>query len=237
LKHNLQFPGSLWIKRYIYLPLWQVRKQVLHCADQMFDLRYGTQTSGRVETENIAAISPNRQFGLDYYPTDGATFPRMVRCIPEPHAALTFVDFGCGKGRVLLMAAQQGFRSIIGVEYSAALAQIARHNIDIFRPRAPAAELRVVCADATDFTLPDGDCVLYFFNPFEKAVITRVLENLRAAYIARPRRFYVILWNCENHYALFDSLPFLQRLAEAKARRNWLTRPIFAWLIYGPKSA
>ena len=40
-----------------------------------------------------------------------------------------FVDFGCGKGRVLFLAARYRFARIIGVELSERMAEQARRNL------------------------------------------------------------------------------------------------------------
>lgn len=45
----------------------------------------------------------------------------------------TFIDIGCGEGRVLLMAAEHGFRKIIGIDLAADLCLTARGNVERYR--------------------------------------------------------------------------------------------------------
>lgn len=45
-------------------------------------------------------------------------------------AAEVFLDYGSGKGRALIMAAQYPFRRILGVEFSPQLSLIASQNIE-----------------------------------------------------------------------------------------------------------
>jgi 2-polyprenyl-3-methyl-5-hydroxy-6-metoxy-1,4-benzoquinol methylase len=58
----------------------------------------------------------------------------MMAALPQkmiPRA--TFIDIGCGKGRVLLMAAEHGFRKIIGIDFAADLCLTARGNVEQYR--------------------------------------------------------------------------------------------------------
>ena len=45
------------------------------------------------------------------------------------HREFSFVDYGSGKGRVLMLAAAYPFRRILGVEFSESLDRVARDNI------------------------------------------------------------------------------------------------------------
>lgn len=56
-----------------------------------------------------------------------------------PHDS--FVDIGCGKGRVLCCAARQSLRRVVGVDLSAELVQQARANAQSLRGRRSAVEV------------------------------------------------------------------------------------------------
>jgi len=213
----------------------RVRRAIFRLADKAaFDWRYGTDTTDFVPNENLAATSANLAFGTEYQPTAAREFQRMVRELPITPKNFTFVDIGCGKGRTLLLAAQAGFHRIVGVDYSSKVLASARQNIARFQPRAAGAQYETVAADAVDFNFPPGDCVLFFFNPFNVKVMGSVVENLRRSHAANPRRFYVILYNCVKQYPLFDTLPFLHPLARRPRHRGWLTQTICEWATYGP---
>ena len=51
----------------------------------------------------------NREYGHDYRPTPCALFEWLVGAINYDLSRLTFVDYGAGKGRVLLLASQHPF--------------------------------------------------------------------------------------------------------------------------------
>jgi SAM-dependent methyltransferase len=80
-----------------------------------------------------------------------------------------FVDVGSGRGRVALLAAEQPFRKVIGVELDPKLHAISLRNLEIRqRAGALAAPVELVCDDAVRFAprLPAGDLVCFFYHPF-----------------------------------------------------------------------
>jgi SAM-dependent methyltransferase len=113
-----------------------------------------------------------------------------------------FVDLGSGKGRVLLMAAQYGFKRIIGVEFMPEWHRIAETNIRKFTAQyGITARIESLCMDAREFSFPAGPLVVYFFNPFPEPVLAAVMEKLRQSWVANPRPMFVAY-----RYPEFDSL-------------------------------
>jgi len=133
---------------------------------------------------------------------------RAVRIDPREYL---FIDFGSGKGRALVLAARYGFKRVIGVEFARSLHEIAERNIAIYRSRnegTPPVDLH--CADAVDFTLPDADAMLFFYNPFGCEVLSQICRNIEVAFRSRPRTL-VIAYRNPVHANVFDSLGFLTR--------------------------
>jgi len=147
----------------------------------LFDRRLGVDTRGYSD--------------LRYEPTPADVFQEMISKLPFDPRDFIFVDFGSGKGKVLMLAAKYPFLSVVGVELWEDLHRIALDNLESFRTRADcAAELTTLRMDAADFPLPDAPLVLYFFNPFPEAVLERVLSNLRMSLSRAPRRVYVLFY-------------------------------------------
>jgi SAM-dependent methyltransferase len=117
------------------------------------------------------------------------------------HTALenySFVDLGCGKGRVVMMASEFGFREVVGVELHAALAGIAEANVAVWSAGGRAVcPVRIVCRDATEFVFPDGACLLYLFNPFAAPVMQRLVERIDTDFAGRPGMLDLIYFNPE----------------------------------------
>ena len=64
-------------------------------------------------------------------------FRRLMRTLSLPPGS-GFVDFGCGKGRVLLLAAGFGFARITGVEFAKELCDIAKERGPLPKEDGPA---------------------------------------------------------------------------------------------------
>ena len=175
-----------------------------------FDERFGVSTA--LTSQGVEPLqagigdAASIDAGHGYEPTDERVMRSILRHLG---AALdvrrfTFLDFGCGKGRVVLMASDLPFREVVGIELSPAHCEAARANIAAYArsparreqqgPRAPAPS-RIVCADATRFELPPTDLVAYLFNPFRGAVFRTVLERLAEFQRSQGKQVFLVLAN------------------------------------------
>jgi SAM-dependent methyltransferase len=160
------------VRRALEIPRRGLPKLARELTDD-FDQRYGVETALSVQL--VVASSPNLALGVRYETTseDGIRW-----CIDnsglDPQTT-TFLDIGCGKGRVLIVAAQYPFSRIVGVEYSAELCAICERNL---RAIQGLERCTVVNKDAEHFALPDGDLLVYMFNPFKPELARKVLARL-----------------------------------------------------------
>ncbi|HWB68041.1 MAG TPA: methyltransferase domain-containing protein [Mycobacteriales bacterium] len=83
---------------------------------------------------------------------------------------MTVLDVGAGRGELVAIAAEQGARWAVGVEYAPAAAALSRETI---AARGVTDRARVVLADARELPLPDG-CV-------DRAYLLDVIEHLAPA--------------------------------------------------------
>jgi hypothetical protein len=150
-------------------------------ADSTFDVKYGTDTAHWVQLKELSLSSKNVAHGQFYEPTPIRVFNRAMTSLKIAHGEFTFIDFGSGKGRNLLLASHYPFREIIGVEFSQELHQIAENNIAIYNGRGQkCSRIRSLCVDAVDYALPSTNLIAFFFNPFNEVVFAEVLSNMRA---------------------------------------------------------
>lgn len=152
-----------------------------------------------------------------YEPTPADAFRKMIGTLPASLEDFTFVDFGSGKGKVVLLASAHAFRRIVGVELWPDLHQIARKNLRRYRGEVRCRSVELVCCDAAEYPIPEEPAVFYFFNPFRENVLSRVLENIRASLDRHPRPVFVIFYapvrrgTPWDRRRLFDEAPFLNR--------------------------
>jgi SAM-dependent methyltransferase len=180
-------------------------------AEAAFDAKYGVQTAGLVSLAELSIDSGNWEHGARYQPINPGEFREMMRAAGAVARERTFVDFGCGKGRALFLAAEHPFDEIVGIEFSSALAETARRNIAAYRnPAQNCRRISVVAGDAAEYEIPDVPLVLFFYNPFTEPVMARVVENVRRSVELSPRPITVI-YNTPEHSEPWERLATLRR--------------------------
>ena len=164
----------------IYHSIFRRLKKSYHFDE--FDAKYGTDTAGIREIGTLDIVhSPSARYAIRYEPSSAQLVRSELDKLALDVKGFTFIDFGSGKGRVLLVAATLPFKEVIGIELSrelheAALENIARLPPDVIRT----ASIRSIHADAASFELPKSDLVCYFYNPFGPPVLMAVAQRLVA---------------------------------------------------------
>jgi predicted RNA methylase len=158
-----------------------------------FDVTYHVETDSIRETGSLNIDSPNAKHAVRYEPSPSGMVRSILSTLALDWPRYTFVDFGAGKGRVLLLAAELPFKSIIGVEFSPELAEQANNNIASYQAQTDSsARISCLCLDAVDFRFPEDPLVCYFYNPFGYPVLEPVLSNLLSSHARSGRDIYVI---------------------------------------------
>ncbi|HEY2646328.1 MAG TPA: class I SAM-dependent methyltransferase [Candidatus Acidoferrales bacterium] len=152
-----------------------------------FDRKFGTDTGGYLPPEDLVTGHAHDVLNYGYSAIAPSVFReafrRWMETLPAVSGrieAYSFVDVGAGKGRAILLAAEQPFRKVIGVELNPDLASIARRNVGLSYERSK-ARIRVVQEDAANFRWPRGPLLVYFYNPFDCSLIEQLAESLAAA--------------------------------------------------------
>lgn len=181
-----------------------------------FDRRFGVDTSGFVHPSQFAAVTDEGADPHHYKAIRPADFRAAVSSLAIRHDDFEFVDYGSGKGRALLLASDYPFRSITGVEFSAALHDTALRNIARFRSSTQRCfRIRSVCADAVEFKPPDAACVLFFYDPFGERLMSAVLDRIGESLARTPRDLYLVY--CQPRLReLMTQRPFLDLVVEGE---------------------
>ncbi len=160
---------------------------------QLFDAEHGTDTSGVIPLSNLALADNPTPGCLWYEAASPVIFRQLMAALEIPFGDFAFVDYGSGKGRLLMLAAEKGFRKATGIEFAAKLVEVARRNAEIFNSgRVTTTPIETLHMDARDYILPDEPLVLFFFSPFLGAMLDRVLANITASYARNPRPLYLV---------------------------------------------
>ena len=177
-------------------------------ADQAgldFDARHQVDTAGKIELIQLSIQSANMAYGAMYQASSEVDCRGALQSLPIRHSQFAFIDFGCGKGRSLMVASEFCFQQIIGLDFSPELCAVARENLQILLRANPTyPQWQILCIDAAEYAIPDMPSVLYFYNPFDWEVMQAVVENIRHALQRAPREIYVIYLR-PKHAALWES--------------------------------
>ncbi|WP_051683874.1 class I SAM-dependent methyltransferase [Blastococcus sp. URHD0036] len=151
--------------------------------EYVFDVRRGVRTRGFLRNaDDITPLSVGRD--AQYYQPIGLRPLRdLVRTIPLSPATTSFVDLGAGRGRAVLLAAELGFATVLGVELDDRLAHEGQQNIGRWRHSRVGAgresqDVRIMHGDAARASLPDGPLVVAMFNPFGATTLRLVVDRL-----------------------------------------------------------
>lgn len=153
-------------------------------APHPFDVRYGVDTGGLIGGGALSTGHAHDRYITAYVGIAPSRFEGLIaRWLATAETGspgeYTFIDFGCGKGRAVMLASQMGFREVIGVELNPELAGVAQKNLALWKAAELAAcPARIVHGDVLEFALPAGPCVVFLFNPFAEPVMTPLVQRL-----------------------------------------------------------
>ncbi len=176
-------------------------------AERRFDRALGIDTAGSIAPEQLD-LAPEQTKSAEPYQASPPRITRHVICqIASRLPGATFIDVGSGKGRVVIIAAECGFSEVIGIELSSQLCGTAIENVAKHRKRRPAmAPVTMLNMDATEFQIPTGPCVFFFYRPFSNSVLQEVMAHLVHSLKQQPRKVFVIYSSLETPFRDLESL-------------------------------
>lgn len=160
---------------------------------EAWDLIHGVDTCGDQLLASMDFQSKNKTVGLEYQSHHPGIIHAGLAALAIGPEDYTFIDFGCGKGRVLLVASGFAFRKIIGIEFAPFLAETARRNLKSYRSLPQkCTNIEVKTIDATEYVLMPEPQVLYFYSPFSKSVLDQIMQNIEDSLQQWPRDLLVL---------------------------------------------
>jgi hypothetical protein len=164
----------------------------------------GIHTFGTAASNQLSILCDGGEGGHLYQPSSSVLFVKAIAALPVKPEDSVFLDVGSGKGRVLVLAAEAGFKKAIGIEYAAELCDIAHVNIEKVRSRFSNTTFELHEGDAIAFGLPKEVNVVYLFNPFDEATLLRWIAIINQQI---ERRVHIIYMHPVFHEALMHSTP------------------------------
>jgi SAM-dependent methyltransferase len=192
-----------------------------------YDLAHGVDTEGQFDgwtyLSDLDISSPNWIDGRDYSAIEPDRFASVLNSLEIDFTDYTFIDFGSGKGRALLLASEFPFKKIIGLEFSEELHRVAEENIRRYRSATQrCSNIQPIAIDFTAFVLPPEPLVLFFFDPCLIRVFAQVLTRIRESLTETPRPLYLCyVAPGPQHDQLFASAGFTSPTIRS-AERNFV---------------
>ncbi len=179
-----------------YLPSYRRAREVWVDSGMNFDGKWGVDTGGIILPDKGEVIGPNWVYGTRYQGIEPGSLEGLLRELHVRYQDYTFIDFGSGKGRAILVASRFPFKRIIGVEYCPKLNGIARDNLLQF-PDAEkkCTDIELSCTDAATYPIPEEDLIIFLFNPFSDAIMKELIGNVRDSLERFPRNVFVLYAN------------------------------------------
>jgi len=154
----------------------------------------------KIESSNLSHASIYQ--GSNYF-----IIEKAFEYLKNEHANNNILDFGSGKGRIMVVAAHYGFKNISGIDFSESLCREAEYNIEKTKLLFPETNFKIICSDAANYKIENETNVFFFFNPFDEVVMLKVVKNILSSLKEHERKIYVIYAN-PVHKEIFLSAGF-----------------------------
>jgi len=163
-------------------------------TDSNYDDRNSTDTASPIRNEELEMPDSEAQKHATRYLTAPERFIYYVLShLDINYQEYDFVDIGCGKGRVLLVASRFPFRSIYGIELSQKALKIAENNIRTYRSADQKCfDIQIRNEDARCFEPSIANTVYYFFRPFDTVTLDTVMTKIASKLRGQGKAIYVV---------------------------------------------
>ena len=132
-------------------------------------------------------------------PFDHSSIDRVFSEITDLPCEKSFLDIGCGKGQMLVMAAMVEMDRISGIEFNSDIATVAVNNMKCLQ-----IDARIIIEDATDYEGFDDYSIFFLYNPFGEESIKRVVSHIKESTIRKPRPAFLVYGNPFYHNSVIE---------------------------------
>ena len=190
--------------------------ETYYYARQRFSERWHEKYYG-VETASLPIeLAPygydDKEF-VHYYPVTYAACTKALNSLPLTSADV-FLDFGCGHGRVLVLAAAHPIERVIGIDLIDDFVARARRNMERAKHRSQCGSYEIEQANTVTYEIPDDVTIFHFYNPFQGEILDKTLENIGKSLQRTPRDATILFANPEDFERAIKDQPWITRQHE-----------------------
>lgn len=157
--------------------------------------KYNLDTAYTNDLKEEEIVGSNKKSAFIYQPVNYYILEKAMKFLIEEKVEGGFVDFGCGYGRILVVATRNGFNPVKGVEFVPVFCNEARKNMQLIKSSLPQLSFEIFCGDATTYSVKSNENVFCFFNPFDERVMLPVVKNILRSLKEVPRKIYILYFN------------------------------------------
>ncbi len=200
-----------YLKYFFYIALnWNTKLALFTIYHEIRgEKKYGIRTSKLNDLTKLSVKGNNKNHAEIYQGANYFLVERVFTYLQSIGANKNIIDYGCGKGRVLAIAAFYGFNKITGIEFAEELCNDAGKNIAPLQLQFPEKIFTIIHTNAIDYKIEDDINVFFFFNPFNEMVMSRVITNILTSINKNKRIIYVVYIN-PRHKQLFTNAGFTE---------------------------
>lgn len=186
-----------YLQYFFYIALnwnaWLALFVILH--EIKGERKYGINTIGVDELDSLEDIGIDTSHASKYLPVDYFVLEKLMDYVKTLNDNNGFLDLGCGKGRVLVVAAEYGFNPVIGLDFHPKLSLEALQLTNTMKERFPKTSFKVINNDAFYFEIPGNVSTIFLFNPFDEVIMSGVMGNILKSQQITPRTIRVLYAN------------------------------------------
>ena len=160
-----------------------------------YERKLGIQTLTIENLEGLTVLDQDFQLNHHYQGASYYILHKLFDVMNQFPNNRSFIDYGCGKGRPMIVAAREGFTEVKGIDLAEELCDMAKKNIEIVASSLPLSSFSVIHANALFYEDIDTIEVFFFFNPFGRSVMRGVISQMKKSKLRNERTLYVIYVN------------------------------------------
>ena len=145
--------------------------------ESIFDFLYKVNTKGYITLDKLTTVG-NTSNSIQYQASNYFLLLKFFKKYGSFIENKTIVDFGSGKGRVLILAMQYKAKKCIGIEFAKELIDISKNNLKLYKKRIHSkTEYEFILDDVRNYKLSNED-ILFFYNPFDDIILEQIFDEI-----------------------------------------------------------
>ena len=146
--------------------------------EYLFDYVYKVDTNGYIELDDLQTITDTKD-ATKYQGSNYFILSKFFKKYKNSILNSTVVDFGSGKGRILIMAMKYNAKKCIGIEFAKELIDISKINLSKYKNNNNiTTKDELILDSALNYKFSGDEDILFFYNPFNETILNPILNNI-----------------------------------------------------------